>query len=153
MKILERSVFYVLIAFLLLGLAWGLGGCGGREAEKPAAEKEAAKPEEKPEEVAEKPDVQALIDKGKELYSAQGCMGCHTTDGSPSTGPTFKGLFGHEIELEDGTKVVADEAYIKESILDPKAKVHKGFSAIMPPYKLSDEEIEAIIAFLKSLSE
>jgi cytochrome c oxidase subunit 2 len=151
-----RVLLYLLFAFIMFGLVGGLGGCGGREAEEPTAEEEVTepeKPEEKPEEVAEKPDMKALIEQGKELYSAQGCMGCHTTDGSPSVGPTFKGLYGSERELEDGTKVEADEAYIKESIIDPKAKIVKGYAAIMPAYQLSEEELKALIEFIKSLSE
>lgn len=97
------------------------------------------------------------IAKGKELYKALGCVGCHTVDGSPSTGPTWLGLFGREVEviLPDGTttKLPADEAYLKESILRPAVKVVKGFSNIMPGYEgqLSDEDIQAIIEYIKTL--
>lgn len=84
------------------------------------------------------------------------CMSCHSLDGSPSIGPTFLGMFGREERLTDGTTVVVDEAYIVESIREPNAKVVEGYQAIMPafgPDTLSDEEIQAIIAFLKTLSE
>ncbi len=98
-----------------------------------------------------------LIAKGQELYRNLGCVGCHTIDGSRSTGPSFKGLFGHEVEvaLPDGTtvQVVADEAYLKEAILQPAAKIVKGFSNIMPSFvgRASDEEIQALIEYIKSL--
>ena len=136
------------VAFLLsLGLIVGVAGCGGgQQAQKPAEEKE--QPKEQP----AKADVQALIERGKQLAQTNGCLGCHTTDGRPSVGPTWKGLYGSERELQDGTKVIADEAYLKESITDPNAKVVKGFSPSMPPYsQLSEEDLNALIEYIKSL--
>jgi mono/diheme cytochrome c family protein len=97
-----------------------------------------------------------LIAKGKELYRSLGCVGCHTTDGSPNVGPTWQGTFGaeHEVQLPDGTftQIKHDEAYTRESVVQPGAKVVKGFSNIMPPYpNLSEEEIQAIIEYIQSL--
>jgi len=99
-----------------------------------------------------------LIAKGRGFYQSFGCVGCHSTNGSPNVGPTWQGLFGieHEVELPDGTtaKVTVDEAYIKESILQPNAKIVKGFpKGVMPSYesKVSDEEVQAIIEYIKSL--
>lgn len=91
-------------------------------------------------------------ERGK-LISQKLCVSCHSFDGSPGIGPTWKGLFGHEVELSDGKKVVADENYIRESILDPKAKIVKGFQAVMPPFQgqLSEEQISDIIEFIKTL--
>jgi cytochrome c oxidase subunit 2 len=68
-------------------------------------------------------------------------------------GPTFKGLFGTEQELIGGTKVVADENYIRESIMDPMKKIVKGYVPQMPTYRgqLSDEEVNQLIAYIKSL--
>ncbi len=86
----------------------------------------------------------------------QMCMSCHSLDGSPSVGPTFLGMFGREERLTDGTTVVVDEAYIVESIREPNAKIVEGYQPIMPafgPDTLSDEEVQAIIAFLKTLGE
>lgn len=84
-----------------------------------------------------------------------GCIGCHTTDGTPKIGPTWAGLFGHEVELADGSTVIADEAYLHESIVDPNAKIVAGFSpGVMPntfDELLSDEQIGQIIAFIESL--
>jgi len=94
-----------------------------------------------------------LAAMGEELYTAQGCNACHTTDGSQGVGPTWQGLFGSEVTLEGGETVTADADYIKESITDPTAKVHQGFQPIMPAFpNLSDEELDAIVAFIESLS-
>ncbi len=94
------------------------------------------------------------VEAGKKL--AVQCLGCHTVDGSKSVGPTWKDLYGHEVELEDGSKVTADEAYLIESIKDPGAKTVKDFPAnAMPPYGaiLSDQNIADLVAYIKSLSE
>ncbi|MEW5853015.1 MAG: cytochrome c [Myxococcota bacterium] len=90
---------------------------------------------------------------GKQIWSTKACNACHTLDGAPGVAPTFKGLFGKEEELADGTKVKVDEAYIKESILNPTAKLVKGFAPVMPPMagQLKDEEVDAVIALIKSL--
>lgn len=94
------------------------------------------------------------VEEGKKL--AVQCLGCHTVDGNKSVGPTWKDVYLHEVELEDGSKVVADEAYLIESIKDPGAKVVKGFPAnAMPPYGaiLSDQNIADLVAYIKSLSD
>ncbi|MEX1157536.1 MAG: c-type cytochrome [Thermomicrobiales bacterium] len=92
---------------------------------------------------------------GQQLAAAKGCAGCHTIDGSDGTGPTWQGLFGSEVSLEDGSTVTADEAYITESILDPGAKLHEGFGPIMPSFaeQLSEDEINQIIAYIETLAE
>lgn len=91
---------------------------------------------------------------GQQLAAAN-CTSCHTVDGSDGTGPTWQGLFGSEVALEDGSTVTADEDYIRESILNPTAKVHQGFPPIMPPFEgvLSDQEINQIIAYIETLAE
>ncbi|WP_456427909.1 cytochrome c oxidase subunit II [Rhodocaloribacter sp.] len=94
------------------------------------------------------------VERGEQLYVQQTCNACHSTDGSPGVGPTFKGLFGSERALEGGGTVVADENYIRESILNPTAKVAQGFSPIMPASfgSLPAEDIDALVAYIKSLS-
>lgn len=92
----------------------------------------------------------ASVEVGQALYEDQ-CAACHTTDGSASIGPTWAGLFGSEVTLEDGSTVVADEAYITESIQQPTAKIHEGFQPIMPVLVLTDEEIDSLIAFMQTL--
>lgn len=95
-------------------------------------------------------------DLGAELLKIKGCVACHTTDGTPRVGPTFKGIFGRkETVVTGGTErdVVVDEEYIRKSIMEPMADVVKGFPPIMPPQKglITDEEIQQIIAYLKGL--
>lgn len=96
-----------------------------------------------------------LAEVGELLYTQQGCMACHTLDGTKLVGPSFKDVFGHEVETVDGGTVMADAAYIKESILTPNAIVVAGYQPVMTPYagKLDDREIEAITEFMKSLSQ
>ena len=90
--------------------------------------------------------------QGKLLTVRNGCIGCHSVDGAKMTGPTWFKLYGSNVELADGTTVVADDAYITESILNSKAKEVAGFSpTVMPPYALTDEEISNIIAYFKTL--
>ncbi|TFG57280.1 MAG: cytochrome c oxidase subunit II, partial [Deltaproteobacteria bacterium] len=91
--------------------------------------------------------------KGKALTETLGCLGCHSVDGSGRVGPSFQGLFGRQVELADGGKVTADEAYIRESIARPKAKVVKGFPDVMPDFegKIPEEDLSAIIVYIKTL--
>lgn len=94
-----------------------------------------------------------LAAMGEQLYSEHGCQACHSTDGSSNIGPTWQGLWMHEVTLDDGSTVTADEEYITESIRDPNAKVVEGFQPnLMPAFPdLPDEDIEAIIAFMQTL--
>jgi mono/diheme cytochrome c family protein len=93
--------------------------------------------------------------QGQELYVSAGCAACHTVDGRDSTGPTWQGLWMNEVPLDTGETVVADEEYIRESILLPNAKIHEGYPPVMPSYegRLTDEEIDAIIAYIQALDE
>jgi cytochrome c oxidase subunit 2 len=90
---------------------------------------------------------------GERLYRTRGCAQCHTVNGAAGTGPTFLNLFGHQVPLEGGKAVVADEDYVRESIMDPQAKVVAGFQPVMPTFKgrLTDQEITAIIEYLKTV--
>lgn len=90
---------------------------------------------------------------GKLLYERRGCLQCHSTDGSAKQGPTFKGTYGTQQALANGTQITVDDNYIRESILNPMAKVRGGFRPIMPTFQgqLKDPEIDAIIAYMKSL--
>ena len=90
---------------------------------------------------------------GEKLYAQRGCAQCHSVDGKAGTGPTFRRLFGHQQPLKDGTKIVVDEDYVRESILNPQAKIVAGFDPVMPTYKgrLKDREVTAIVEYLKTL--
>ncbi len=94
-----------------------------------------------------------LAEQGRLLAEAQGCLGCHSIDGSASVGPTWKGLYGKTETLVDGNRVEVDEEYLKESIVDPNATIVEGYSPIMPSYSFSTEEMDAMIAYTKGLSE
>ena len=90
---------------------------------------------------------------GGMLYAQRGCKQCHSIDGSPGIGPTFRGLYGHEQTLASGETVRVDENYIHESVLEPQAKVAQGFEPVMPSFKgrLRDEEVSAIVEYIKTL--
>ncbi len=92
-------------------------------------------------------------ERGKRLLEKSGCLGCHSADGTPKIGPTFKGLFGRKVALADGRTIEAEEGYIRESILDPGAKIVKGFPNVMPTFKgtLSDDDVSAVIAHIRTL--
>ena len=92
---------------------------------------------------------------GAKLYVSKTCVTCHSIDGRAMNGPTFQGIFGHEVTLSDGSKVTVDENYIRESILNPQAKVVMGFQPIMPTFQglVKDREIDALVAFIKSLQK
>ena len=92
---------------------------------------------------------------GKELYTKKGCVACHSLDGSAIIGPSFKGLFAaKERKFADGSTAPLDENYIRESILNPNAKIVEGYPAgQMPAFEgqLSEEELSGLIAYLKTL--
>jgi cytochrome c oxidase subunit II len=88
---------------------------------------------------------------GAKLMDDNGCTACHSIDGSPSGGPTFKGLYGSKRELADGSTVIADDAYLIEAILHPDAKIVKGFEPVMPPLEVSPADQRAMIEYLKTL--
>lgn len=97
--------------------------------------------------------VKTLAETGKDLFLAKGCTACHSVDGRAGIGPTVFNLFGATVELQDGTTVPADENYLRTSITDPRARIVKGYQPLMPTFKgqLTDEEMNALIAYIKSL--
>jgi cytochrome c oxidase subunit 2 len=88
---------------------------------------------------------------GRNLIETYACTACHSIDGSLQTGATFKGLYGSTRVLKDGSTVVADDAYLRESIEKPEAKVARGFEPNMPAMPLSPAEVQSIIDYLKTL--
>ena len=97
------------------------------------------------------PAADARLAQGEALAQSKGCVACHTVNGSPGVGPTWKGLQGKTQTLADGSTVLADEAYLRRAIREPQAQVVKGFPPIMPTAALSDEELAALVAYIQSL--
>jgi cytochrome c oxidase subunit II len=96
-----------------------------------------------------------LAKRGEKLYSNNGCVACHSIDGTAKVGPTLKGKFGAMETLEDGSQVKIDENYLAESMLNPNAKVVKGYPRnVMPAFqgKLNEEELSALVEFIKTLN-
>lgn len=96
-----------------------------------------------------------LVEMGERAAARHGCLRCHTVDGAPHIGPTWARAFGSIITLESGQKIVVDEQYITESIMDPLAKIHGGFPPVMPSYQglMSAVDIGAIVHYMKSLKD
>ena len=90
---------------------------------------------------------------GAVLVQRNGCLVCHSVDGSTITGPSFLDVLGRTRVFADGSSAVSDSSYVHESILDPTAKVVEGFQPLMPSFegKLSDPEIGAIVEYFKTL--
>jgi cytochrome c oxidase subunit II len=95
---------------------------------------------------------QTLVASGEELFTQRSCNTCHRPD-TQVRGPSLVGLFGRKVALKDGRMVVADESYLRESILNPTAKVVSGYEPVMPTFQgqLSEEEVLALLHYVKSL--
>ena len=93
----------------------------------------------------------SLAQKGEQLFLKLQCITCHSNDAS-ARAPVLKGLYGRLVHLQDGRKVVADDAYIRESILYPRAKIVQGWEPIMPTFKgqVDEEELIQLIAYIRS---
>jgi cytochrome c oxidase subunit 2 len=93
---------------------------------------------------------------GEQLYTQQGCQSCHSLDGSRKVGPSFQGLYGKTNHMmADGSSVTVDENYLRESILQPEARIVQGYQNLMPgAYSgLSERELTGLIEFIKTQSD
>jgi cytochrome c oxidase subunit 2 len=95
-----------------------------------------------------------LAANGQQLFQQLGCATCHRSD-TQGRGPNLAGLFGKPVMLDDGRTVIADENYVRESILNPGAKIVSGFKPIMPSFQgqVSEESLGALVAYIKSLAQ
>jgi cytochrome c oxidase subunit 2 len=96
----------------------------------------------------------SMVEQGQKLFEQYGCVTCHLLD-TQGRCPILRNVFGKPVELEDGRTVIADEAYVRESILNPNAKIVKGFKRdIMPVFQgqISEEGLLQLIVYIKSLS-
>jgi len=96
----------------------------------------------------------SLASTGQALFQQLGCSTCHRSD-TQGRGPNLAGTFGKPVLLDDGQTVIEDENYIRESILNPSAKIVSGFKPIMPPFQgiVSEEQLNALVAYIKSLNQ
>jgi cytochrome c oxidase subunit 2 len=95
----------------------------------------------------------SLGDRGKAVFAQRGCAGCHSVDGTRRVGPSLKGLWNRKEKLADGSEVLVDDEYLRESLVKPAAKLVAGFPNVMPPVVLDERDLAALAAYLKTLSE
>lgn len=96
----------------------------------------------------------AAAARGETMAASSGCLACHTIDGTTGTGPTWKGLAGASRPLTTGESVVADDAYLFSSVIDPMAQVVAGFEPVMPTTyseTLTEDDINDLVEYMKSL--
>ncbi|QUJ69941.1 cytochrome c oxidase subunit II (plasmid) [Photobacterium sp. GJ3] len=93
------------------------------------------------------------IARGKTLSEVNGCMACHSIDGKPGIGPSWLGLYGKTETLSDDSQVQVDDVYLRRAILDANAELVKGYPAVMPVYTLNEQEVDALIAYIRSLAQ
>jgi cytochrome c oxidase subunit 2 len=98
--------------------------------------------------------AQVAADQGKKLYQSKGCVACHTTTGERLVGPSWKGIWSKPETTDHGVQTV-DEAYVRESILDPTAKIVATYQPVMPTFRgqVTDPELDELIAYIKSLKD
>jgi cytochrome c oxidase subunit 2 len=95
----------------------------------------------------------SVVASGEELFRVKACNTCHRSD-SATLAPILHGAFGEQVELEDDSIQVVDENYIRESIMNPAAKLVKGYKPLMPTYKgqVTEDEVLQLISYIKSLA-
>lgn len=89
--------------------------------------------------------------EGLRVAETNGCTSCHSTGGRDGVGPSWNGLTGSEVELDDGSVVLADEEYLRRSIVEPNAQIVAGYRGIMPERSLDGAEVDAIVAYLQEI--
>ncbi|MGB3733660.1 MAG: cytochrome c [Ilumatobacter sp.] len=113
----------------VVALAIGLGACGGDES-----------------------SLSDVAKRGKDTALSNGCASCHGTNGQGGVGPTWIDLAGSDVELEDGTTVVADDPYLIRSILEPEADVVAGYTIAMPANGMTEAQAADVVAYIKELT-
>jgi cytochrome c oxidase subunit 2 len=101
------------------------------------------------------PSLEGPAATGRRVWESQ-CSNCHSVDGDENVGPTWRGIWGTTVALEDGGSAVVDRAYVEESVRDPSAKVVEGFSTPMPAFgedELPPEELAGVVAYIRSLGD
>ena len=117
----------------IVALSLGAAACGDDVADAPSDDPQAA--------------------EGQQLFTDNGCAACHSTSGETGRGPNLDGIYGEEVELEDGSTVTRDDEYLTRAISDPSAELVAGFGDQMPDMGFDDGEVEALVGFVRSLSD
>jgi cytochrome c oxidase subunit 2 len=126
------NVSTLLRPLVLLGVLAGAAACADDAAMAPA-------------------DLSPEAQAGYDVALNSGCFACHGADGSGGVGAKWAGLAGTEVELTDGSTVVADSAYLTQAILDPDATTAAGFSIKMPENRLTAEQAASVVAYIEAL--
>lgn len=90
---------------------------------------------------------------GRDVFRTKGCAACHGSAADGGVGPTLVGLFGTEVQLQGQDPVIADRGYLVESIVEPGAELVEGYNLPMPATKLSEAEIDDLVAYIEALAE
>ena len=98
---------------------------------------------------------ESMAEQGQKLFAQYGCVTCHVTD-QQAQAPSLSGVYGHRVQLADGQTVIADEAFLRQAILNPNAKLVKGYPRnVMPVYQdqIHEDGLMQLIVYIKSLAE
>lgn len=127
----HHRVHRAVSAFLATALLLLAAGCGGDDGDAAA-------------------DLTPLQREGLELVREKGCQSCHGTGGSGGIAPAWTGLLGSQVELAGGSVVTVDRAYLERAITEPQADLVAGYTLRMPKVDLTDDEVDAVIAYIES---
>lgn len=119
----------LVVAAAVLGAGAGIAGCGG----------------------SDDPPLPPLAAEGRQIIRDSGCSACHGRNGDGGVGPSWIGIYGESIELEGGETIIADDEYLHRSITDPAVEKVAGYSVVMPENNLDDDQIEAVVAYIREL--
>lgn len=125
---MERCCHRILVG--VIAISFALSGCGGSEPDRNLSE---------------------LAEQGRQVALTRGCSACHGENGEGGVGPAWQGLAGSSVALEGGGAVVADAAYLRQSMVDPQAEIVEGTTIAMPISDLSETEIAALITYIEEL--
>ncbi|MGI9645632.1 MAG: c-type cytochrome [Ilumatobacteraceae bacterium] len=98
-------------------------------------------------------DLSEAGERGRKVSNSNGCAACHGPKGEGGSGPAWVGLYNAEVELRDGTFVIADEDYLVRAIVEPEADLRAGYTLQMPRNGLSESEVADVIAYIEELSQ
>ncbi len=100
----------------------------------------------------ESPERGSPVSGGRELFTSLACVTCHQ-EADNARGPSLRGVYGREVQLASGTSVVVDDAYLRESIVNPRAKMRSGYMPLMPTFEgqVTEEQLHDLVSYIKTL--